>query len=242
VHHFETLAAATTLPLIADSNPSRCAIGLSQETLETFSSIPSIVGLVGILGNGCSLNALAPHLRDRFTFLSNRDDTAVAFLSQSGDGIISAGANVHPRLFASMQQAARGGNICAALALEERLLPLMQALGVQGNPSAIKHAVHSGGNFSVHSKGKSMPSLHSRAPIAPLKREASVRFTIGQDKTGRWVVQDRDGRVGGIFTSEQAARHFAADECGHDAAQIAHARDGLVLQFTPLDGDSGSIH
>jgi|UPI00056CD0F4 4-hydroxy-tetrahydrodipicolinate synthase len=141
VHHFEMLAAATTLPLIAESTPSRCAIGLSLETLEAFSCIPSIVGLVGALGNCACSSALPPHLRDRFTFLSNSDDTAIAFLSQRGDGIISAGANVYPRLFASLHQAARAGNILAALALEGRLLPLMRALGPDGDPSAIKHAL-----------------------------------------------------------------------------------------------------
>jgi 4-hydroxy-tetrahydrodipicolinate synthase len=142
VHHFQMLAAETTLPLIADSNPSRCAIGLSPETLEAFSCIPSIVGLVGVLDNDTCSTALPRHLRERFTFLSNRDDTARAFLGQRGDGIISAGANVHPRLFASMQQAARAGNIHAAMALEGRLFPLMQALGADAGPSTVKHALH----------------------------------------------------------------------------------------------------
>ncbi|KQV31701.1 4-hydroxy-tetrahydrodipicolinate synthase [Rhizobium sp. Root1203] len=142
VHHFQMLAAETTLPLIVDSNQSRCAISLSRETLEAFSCIPSIVALVGVLDTDiCSVD-LPRHLRDRFTFLSNRDDTARAFLGQRGDGIISAGANIHPRLFASMQQAARAGNVHAALALEGRLLPLVQALGADGDPSAVKHALH----------------------------------------------------------------------------------------------------
>nr|WP_082529878.1 hypothetical protein [Rhizobium sp. Root1203] len=87
-----------------------------------------------------------------------------------------------------------------------------------------------------------MPSLHSRPPISPLRHKETVRFTIGQDKSGHWVVQDRDGLVGGIFASEDAARHFAADECGHDPTQIAHSRDDVVLQFMPLEGDGGRIH
>lgn len=80
-----------------------------------------------------------------------------------------------------------------------------------------------------------MPSLHSRAPVADLQGELSPRFTIGRDRAGRWVVQDREGRVGGLFVSEHAAVHFAADECEHDASQIVVARDATLLPFAPLE-------
>ncbi|KQV78690.1 hypothetical protein [Rhizobium sp. Root1220] len=80
-----------------------------------------------------------------------------------------------------------------------------------------------------------MPSIQLNSRIEPLQRKPAARFTIGRDNRGRWVVADRDGLVGGVFISEHAARHFAADECGHDAAQICRADDSIVLQFGPLD-------
>jgi hypothetical protein len=51
----------------------------------------------------------------------------------------------------------------------------------------------------------------------------SARFTIGRDHHGWWVVQDRLGRVGGLFASEDAALHFAAQEADHDPDKICHA-------------------
>ena len=36
-----------------------------------------------------------------------------------------------------------------------------------------------------------------------------ARFTVGRDHHGWWVVQDRLGKVGGLFASEDAAMHFA---------------------------------
>ncbi len=87
-----------------------------------------------------------------------------------------------------------------------------------------------------------MPSLQSAPAIEPLQRQSSARFTIGQDRHGRWVVQDRQGLVGGVFISEHAARHFATDECGHHPEQICHADDGTVLQFSALDRGDNEIH
>jgi hypothetical protein len=93
-----------------------------------------------------------------------------------------------------------------------------------------------------NSKGNSMPSLQSASAIEPLQRQGSARFTIGQDRNGRWVVQDRKGLVGGVFISEHAARHFAADECDHKPEQICRAADGIVLQFGALERGEKEIH
>ncbi|TCM72260.1 MULTISPECIES: hypothetical protein [unclassified Rhizobium] len=87
-----------------------------------------------------------------------------------------------------------------------------------------------------------MPSLQSASAIEPLQRRSSARFIIGQDRNGRWVVQDQRGLVGGVFISEYAARHFAADECDHHPEQICRAADGIVLQFGALDRSDSEIH
>ncbi|MGY5811877.1 hypothetical protein ACXHXG_29765 [Rhizobium sp. LEGMi198b] len=62
---------------------------------------------------------------------------------------------------------------------------------------------------------------------------APARFTVGRDRRGTWIVQDRQGLVGGLFTNEAAALHFAAEECNHNPADICLAPEGSVLD---LDG------
>lgn len=59
----------------------------------------------------------------------------------------------------------------------------------------------------------------------------SPRFTIGRDGSGAWIVQDRQGLVGGLFCSEAAALHFAAEESNHDQTEICRAPDGLILNI-----------
>jgi len=61
---------------------------------------------------------------------------------------------------------------------------------------------------------------------------AGARFTIGRDHHGWWVVHDRLDRVGGYFVSEDAARHFAAEEAGHDASAVRAAASEAVELFS----------
>ncbi|QRM55214.1 hypothetical protein [Sinorhizobium sp. BG8] len=59
----------------------------------------------------------------------------------------------------------------------------------------------------------------------------AARFTIGRDDHGWWVVNDRLGRVGGLFVSEDAALHFAAAECGRNPTEISRAPQGVIVEF-----------
>ncbi|MBZ9790372.1 dihydrodipicolinate synthase family protein [Rhizobium sp. 3T7] len=139
VGHFTQLVAATTFPLIVENNPLRTAIDMTSPTFAALADIPSVVGLL-LADGSAAAHALQPDLRQRLLLLSDRDATALSFLNTGGSGIISAGANVCPRLYASLQQAARGGNLSAARLLQDRLAPQTAALGAEGDPAAIKHA------------------------------------------------------------------------------------------------------
>lgn len=65
-------------------------------------------------------------------------------------------------------------------------------------------------------------------PHAPAR---PARFTVGRDRHGWWVVQDRLGKVGGLFASEDAAMHFARNESSHDAADICRIPEGTVIEL-----------
>jgi hypothetical protein len=87
-----------------------------------------------------------------------------------------------------------------------------------------------------------MPSFHQHRRATCVDQRPSPRFTIGRNACGRWVVQDREGRIGGIFISEDAAVHFAAAECDHDPSQIVVCSDGIVLPFAALDDSGANVH
>lgn len=79
------------------------------------------------------------------------------------------------------------------------------------------------------------PSSGARPPAV-----APARFLVGCDGHGSWIVQDREGRIGGLFASETAALHFAREECGHRADDVCRAPEGAVLDFD--GGTAAHLH
>ncbi len=56
-----------------------------------------------------------------------------------------------------------------------------------------------------------------------------VRFTVGRDENGCWIVDDRDGLVGGIFRDRASAVHFAIFESDHQPGAVCCVPDGVIL-------------
>ncbi|AYG58905.1 hypothetical protein QD460_19645 [Rhizobium jaguaris] len=71
---------------------------------------------------------------------------------------------------------------------------------------------------------------------------APARFTVGRDRRGTWIVQDRQGLVGGLFANEEAALHFAAEECNYNPADICRAPEGSVLDLDGFAMPSSNLH
>src|ERR1051326_8968092 len=76
-----------------------------------------------------------------FNQLSGEDATALGFNAHGGDGCISVTANVAPRLCAEFQGACLKGDYKAALAYQDKLMPLHHALFVETNPAPAKFAL-----------------------------------------------------------------------------------------------------
>lgn len=77
--------------------------------------------------------------------------------------------------------------------------------------------------------------MHRRARKHRLRRAASrpepPRFTVGRDHHGWWVVEDRLGRVGGLFASEDAAMHYALEESNRDRRAVRCQQAGAPVEF-----------
>ncbi|WP_342360148.1 hypothetical protein [Terrarubrum flagellatum] len=43
----------------------------------------------------------------------------------------------------------------------------------------------------------------------------SADYIVGQDRDGRWLAMERNGRAGGLFVTREAALQFAESETGH---------------------------
>jgi 4-hydroxy-tetrahydrodipicolinate synthase len=77
---------------------------------------------------------------EKFSMLSGEDGTAVGFLAQSGDGCISVTANIAPGLLSEMHNAWQKGDVATVRSINERLMPLHEALFVETSPAPVKYA------------------------------------------------------------------------------------------------------
>lgn len=138
--HYKAIHDAVELPIIIYNIPSRSVIDMSVETMARLAALPRIVGVKDATAD------LSRPIRTRlaagpeFCQLSGEDGTAVPFLAAGGHGCISVTANVAPRLCADMQRAWRNGDVRTAMALQDRLTPLTNALFCESNPVPAKYA------------------------------------------------------------------------------------------------------
>lgn len=140
--HYSAIAAAVALPIIIYNIPPRSVIDMSVATMARLAAHPNIIGVKDATAN------LARPVQTRracgasFCQLSGEDATAVSFLAAGGVGCISVTANLAPALCAAVQAAWRAGDVAGAIALQDRLTPLHEAMFVESNPTPAKHGAH----------------------------------------------------------------------------------------------------
>ena len=172
--HFRAIAEAVDLPLILYNVPGRTVADLANDTVLRLAQVPGIVGIkdaTADLGRGSELvKALAVAKMREFAIYSGDDITGLPLLLMGGHGVISVTANVAPKLMAQMCKAAQAGDIAAARACNDRLLPLHRNLFVEANPIPVKWALAEMG----------MIENELRLPLVPLspQHHAAVRAAL----------------------------------------------------------------
>jgi 4-hydroxy-tetrahydrodipicolinate synthase len=137
--HYTAIADAADLPVIIYNIPSRSVIDMSVETMARLARHRNIVGVKDATAN------LARPLHTRracgsgFAQLSGEDHTVLSFMAAGGDGCISVTANVAPALCADMHEAWREGRVEDAIAIQDSLLPLHDAMFCEASPGPVKY-------------------------------------------------------------------------------------------------------
>ncbi|WP_419729363.1 4-hydroxy-tetrahydrodipicolinate synthase [Lichenicola sp.] len=172
--HFSAIADAVDLPIIIYNIPSRSVIDMSVDTMTRLSRHPNIIGVKDATANLLRPLQIRRAAGPEFCQLSGEDGTALAFNAAGGSGCISVTANVAPRLCAEMQAAWDRGDIRAAMALQEKLLPLHDALFLESNPAPVKYAASLLGRSSEF----------CRLPLAPLLDQTRERVRAAMEEVG----------------------------------------------------------
>jgi len=139
--HFETIAQATTLPVILYNVPSRTACDLLPDTAVRLAALDSIVAIKEATGNLVRATELIARLPDRMAVLSGDDSTCFPLYAIGARGVISVVSNVCPADMAQMWDAVRAGDWDRARTLHYKLRLLNELLFRETSPAPVKAAL-----------------------------------------------------------------------------------------------------
>lgn len=172
--HFMAIADAVDLPLVIYNIPGRSVVDMNVETMARLARHPNIVGVKDSTANLLRPLQIRRAAGPAFCQLSGEDGTALAFNATGGSGCISVTANVAPALCAQMHAAWQRGDLGQAMALQDRLLPLHDALFVESNPVPVKYALSLLGRASET----------TRLPLAPLQDSSRALVRAAMEEVG----------------------------------------------------------
>jgi 4-hydroxy-tetrahydrodipicolinate synthase len=138
--HYKAIHDAVDIPIVIYNIPGRCAVDMSVETMARLAALPNIVGVKDAT---CDLARPAKTrlaISPEFAQMSGEDATVVPFLAQGGHGCISVTANLAPRLCAELHEAWQGGDLESVRTINDRLMPLHEALFLETSPAPVKYA------------------------------------------------------------------------------------------------------
>lgn len=138
--HFKAVSEAGELPLLIYNIPGRSVVEMTVETMARLSKLEYIAGVKDATAKLQRVTQQRLACGTDFIQLSGEDGTALGFNAHGGTGCISVTANVAPALCAEFQAATLAGDYSRAVTLQDRLMPLHDAIFVETSPGPVKYA------------------------------------------------------------------------------------------------------
>ncbi len=141
IAHFTAVHDACNLPIVIYNIPPRSVVDMTPATMGELAELPRIVGVKDATADLSRVSAQRITCGKDFIQLSGEDPTAHGFNAQGGVGCISVTANVAPGPLAKMQAACAAGDYAKALEIQDRLMPLHQAVFTEPGLIGVKYAM-----------------------------------------------------------------------------------------------------
>jgi len=138
--HYKAINDAVAIPIVIYNIPGRSVVDISVDTMTRCFALKNVVGVKDATANLARASQQRLAMGPEFNLLSGEDATALGFMAHGGHGCISVASNVAPRLCADFQNACLAGDYKTALVLQDRLMPLHDAMFCEANPGPVKYA------------------------------------------------------------------------------------------------------
>lgn len=126
--HFKAVNDAIGIPIIIYNIPPRSVVDMSVDTMKRLYELKNIAGVKDATANIGRVSQQRHALGEDFIQLSGEDMTALAYNAAGGHGCISVTSNVAPKLCAELQNASLSGDYAKGLKVQDRLIPLHDAI------------------------------------------------------------------------------------------------------------------
>jgi 4-hydroxy-tetrahydrodipicolinate synthase len=172
--HFEAVAAATRLPLVAYNVPGRTSVNLLPDTVARLHAL----GRYAAIKEACGSLDQVSDLRSRcdLTILSGDDSLTLPMLALGATGVVSVVSNLFPMELVRMVEAFAAGDLATARRRHEQLLPVFRAAFWETNPAPIKMMLHLEGRMEPETRLPLVPASDAlRTRLAAVLAECTWR-------------------------------------------------------------------
>lgn len=140
--YFKAVAQETDRNVILYNVPGRTGTNMKADTtLRLAHDVPNVVAVKEASGDVAQIVDIKRQAPDGFTVLSGNDDQTLPLMASGIDGVISVASNVAPKMMKELVDAVFAGDLQKAICLNDRLMPLYNALFVESNPIPAKAAL-----------------------------------------------------------------------------------------------------
>lgn len=140
VKYYNDICDNVDIPVLCYNVPARTGVNILPETMEEIAANKNIGGIKEACGNMEQICETARRIRGKTALYSGDDNLNLAMMSIGSMGLISVASNVCPREVGDVARLYYTGRNKEAYELQERLLPLIDAMFVEVNPIPVKKA------------------------------------------------------------------------------------------------------
>src|SRR5438093_10081128 len=141
IAHFERIADATDLPIVAYNIPGRTATRIEHETLLKLAQKPNIVAVKDSTGDFQGISRLIAEAPPSFEVYSGDDWATFGYVCLGAVGVVSVASPLVGPQIRQMIDLIETGDVPAARKIHETLSRLFNALFVTSNPIPLKAAL-----------------------------------------------------------------------------------------------------
>ena len=138
---YNTIADASTKPVILYNVPSRTGVNIEPKTYAELAEHPRITAFKEANGNLSKIVETMSLVAGKLDMYSGNDDQIVPLMSLGGKGVISVLSNIMPSRTVALTDAALRGDYAAAAQLQYRYHKIIDLLFCEVNPIPVKAAM-----------------------------------------------------------------------------------------------------